>query len=66
VTHSIADAVYLSNRVMTMSVRPGRIIDVLDIDLPSSRPYSETLNQRGFREATAHIRELLGSRADAH
>jgi len=49
-----------------MSVRPGRIIDVLDIDLPSSRPYSETLNQRGFREATAHIRELLGSRADAH
>jgi len=66
VTHSIAEAVYLSNRVMTMSVRPGRIIDVLDIDLPSSRPYSETLNQRGFREATAHIRELLGSRADAH
>ncbi len=38
VTHSIPEAVYLSSRIVVMSPRPGRIIDVIDNNLPAERP----------------------------
>ena len=38
VTHSIPEAVYLSTRIVVMSPRPGRVIDIIESTLPDERP----------------------------
>jgi NitT/TauT family transport system ATP-binding protein len=37
VTHSVLESVYLSNRVLVMSPRPGRIVEEIAVDLPAER-----------------------------
>ncbi len=61
VTHSISEAVYLADRVVVMSPRPGTITEIIEVGLPAERDYSETLGRPEFRAAAAHIRELLGA-----
>jgi NitT/TauT family transport system ATP-binding protein len=58
VTHSIAEAVFLSTRVVVMSPRPGRIADVVPIDLARPRTV-ETREQPRFFELVTQVRELL-------
>lgn len=58
ITHSIPEAVLLSDRVVVMTPRPGRVTDVVDIDLPRSRTL-ETINTPEFGELTTHIRSVL-------
>jgi len=65
VTHSVAEAVYLANRVVVMSARPGRIIEILDVDLPDERKYAATMASPEFGKRTSRIRELLGARTSA-
>jgi NitT/TauT family transport system ATP-binding protein len=58
VTHSIAEAVFLSTRVVVMSPRPGRISAVIDIDLPRERTVDTREMDRYFRLVT-EVREAL-------
>jgi NitT/TauT family transport system ATP-binding protein len=58
VTHSIAEAVFLSTRVVVMSARPGRISDVIPIDLPQPRSAATREDARFFDYVT-QVREAL-------
>lgn len=60
VTHSITEAVFLSDRVVVMSPRPGRIIDDVRIDLPRPRSGRETRSNPRFAEYTNHLSEVMG------
>jgi NitT/TauT family transport system ATP-binding protein len=61
VTHSIPEAVFLSSRVVVMSARPGRIADVVDIDLPQPRDDKTRETERYF-ELVTRVRESLRGR----
>jgi len=63
ITHSIPEAVYLSDRIVVMSPRPGRVIETLDIDLPRPRGL-ETMAQPRFNEMTTHLRSLFRNLPD--
>ncbi len=58
VTHSVAEAVFLADRVVTMTPRPGTIADILAVDLPRPRTL-EVLDGEPFTRATAHVRRAL-------
>lgn len=58
VTHSIPEAVYLSNRVVVMSPRPGRITKVIDITIGSDRS-EDTRNADAFFHGITAVREAL-------
>ena len=60
VTHSIAEAVFLSTRVVVMSARPGRIAGIVEVDLPQPRTL-ETREQPRFFELVTEVRRLLRS-----
>ncbi len=58
VTHSITEAVLLSDRVVVMTPRPGRIAAVLDIDLPRPRG-EDTETDPAFLDHTRRLKALL-------
>ena len=58
VTHSIPEAVILSDLVYVMSPRPGRIAEIFPIDLPRPRTLEMMIEPR-FGEFVKQIRELL-------
>ena len=61
VTHSIPEAILLSDRVVVMTPRPGRLARVLTIDLPRPRTVEMEFDER-FRKASDEIRGLIFAR----
>ncbi|MCW2918211.1 MAG: Hydroxymethylpyrimidine transporter, ATPase component [Actinomycetia bacterium] len=61
VTHSVAEAAYLANRIVVMTERPGTVAEIIDVGLPDDRDYAKTMARPEFARATGRIRQLLGA-----
>jgi NitT/TauT family transport system ATP-binding protein len=58
VTHSIPESVFLSDRVIVMSRRPGQILEALDVPLPRPRTIAMMVDP-AFTRSVAHLRHLF-------
>ena len=58
VTHSIEEAVFLSDRIVAMTPRPGRIAEVIKNELPRPRTV-ESYDAPLFIEYAGHLRRLI-------
>jgi NitT/TauT family transport system ATP-binding protein len=59
ITHGIEEAAYLSDRVAIMSAQPGRIKDIVEVDIDRSMPRADVLQQDRFLDITAQIRDSV-------
>jgi NitT/TauT family transport system ATP-binding protein len=59
VTHSVEEAVFLSDRVVMMTSSPGRIKDVITIDLPRPRERAQLLLNRRYQDYVVEIEKMM-------
>lgn len=64
ITHSIAEAVFLADRIVVMSPRPGRVLEVIDNPMPRQRSLDDTLTPE-FGEVVRRVRVLFGGQGVA-
>jgi NitT/TauT family transport system ATP-binding protein len=62
VTHSVQEAIFLSDRVIIMSARPGRVEDIVNIDLPRPRTLAmrQTPKFAEYSERISRVFQALG------
>jgi NitT/TauT family transport system ATP-binding protein len=58
VTHSIPEAILLADRVVVMTPRPGRLAQILDVELPRPRRVEMEFDPR-FRAYSETVRSLI-------
>jgi NitT/TauT family transport system ATP-binding protein len=66
ITHSMDEAVYLSDRVVVMTPRPGKVAEILDVPLPRPRVSEEVRRDAKFVDLTNYIWESLKHAMENH
>jgi NitT/TauT family transport system ATP-binding protein len=61
ITHSISEAIFLADRVIVMSARPGRILADLNIPIPRPRTFDEIVLHPDYAGLAREIRGLLNA-----
>lgn len=59
VTHSVEEAVFLSDRVVMMTSSPGRIKEIINIDLPRPRERAQLLLNRRYQDYVVEIEKMM-------
>ena len=59
VTHDIGEALFLSDRVVIMSARPGKIDDIIEVKSPRPRTFDQVENDPEFWKMRQRIRKAL-------
>ena len=63
ITHSIPEAVYLADRVVVLSARPGTVVDVIEVPIPRPRTL-ETLSSTEFTSICNRLRMFFRAQAE--
>ena len=66
VTHSISEAVLLADRVIVMSPRPGRVAEIIEVDLPRPRSFDQEASPEFHRCAKLIRDRIYGGSSRAH
>ena len=66
ITHSMDEAVYLSDRVVVMTPRPGKVAEVLDVPLPRPRAAEDVRRDPKFVDLTNYIWDSLKKTMENH
>lgn len=59
VTHDVEEAVFLANRVVVLNPRPGRVREIVNVQLPRPRAWSSLVEDPGYRGLVARILSLV-------
>jgi len=60
VTHDVDEAVFLSDRIIVLAAKPGRVREIVDVNIPRPRRWNELVQSSEFRVLTHRIFSLLG------
>ena len=58
VTHSVPEAIVLSDRIVLMAARPGRVDEIIDVNLPRPR-HEDAYASDAFRDLETYVRRRL-------